>query len=129
MNQRVPTSLASYLIKTFNQDISKKTEKGITVNPIVSEIAAWYEKLRNAMDYREDEVILRATIERILKRRLVLGRDGDKIAGPLVRELIWARYFPDGSVPESIIGNVAKTIDLYLELRDSIFHNHPTVNE
>ena len=115
---------ASFLIKTFEGEVMASTSRGITVNPIISEIASWYERLRNAMDIREEEVILRAAIERILKRRLILGGNGKKIASPLIRELIWARYFPDGSVPEKLIEDVAKTIDLHLALREHVLLNN-----
>lgn len=114
--------LASGLVKSITTNTTNHTGRGIRVNPIVSEIATWYEKLRNAMDYREDEVILRAAIERILKRRLIFGGGGSSIAEPLIRELMWARYFPDGSIPESIIEEIAETINLYLELQKDVLH-------
>lgn len=112
--------LSNYLITELDKEVTRPYHKTISVNPVVSEVATWYEKIRNAMDYREEDVILRAAIERILKRRLLLGGSGRTIAEPLVRELIWARYFPDSSVPESIIDSVEKTIDLYLSLQDKI---------
>lgn len=122
----VPSQKASLLIDAFEaDDESVLGEKKITVNPVVAEVASWYERIRNAMDYRADEVILRAAIERILKRRiLLLGGDGKKIAEPLVRELIWARYFPDATVPEAILINVATSIDLHLRLREFILQKH-----
>lgn len=121
-----PSEKASLLIDAFETDEeSTGEEKKITVNPVVAEVASWYERIRNAMDYRADEVILRAAIERILKRRiLLLGGDGKKIAEPLVRELIWARYFPDATVPEAILINVATSIDLHLRLREQILKKH-----
>src|SRR5581483_2238047 len=91
------------------------------VNRVVAEVATWYERIRNAMDYRADEVILRAAIERILKRRvLLLKKTGRSIAEPLLRELIWARYFPDGAIPEAILSRVARSIDFYLALRKKL---------
>ncbi len=116
--------LADFLISTFDKDIKRFDDAVISVNPVVAEVAAWYEKLRNAMDYRDDELVLRSAIERILKRRFLLGGNGKTIAPPLVRELIWARYFPDSSVPESIVLQVEKTINLYLQLQDFIFVKH-----
>jgi hypothetical protein len=103
------------LFKFFIKDTAITNKQGITVNPIVSEIASWYEKLRNAMEYRQDEVILQSTITRILKRRVLLG--GKEIAAPLVRELVWARYLPDGSVTEETIKTAKEKISLYLNLK------------
>lgn len=123
----MPKSLSSVsrtLISAYDKDIDQNSDKTISVNPVVSELASWYEKFRTAMDYREDEVILRSAIERILKRRLLFGGDGQSIAPPLIRELIWARYFPDSTVAESIITKVSETIDLYLFFEKEINRKH-----
>lgn len=107
------------LIKFFTKDVEASHARGITVNPIVSEIASWYEKFRNAMEYRQDEVILQTTILRILKRRSLLGVQ-TQIAAPLVKELIWARYLQDGSVPETKIKEAEEKITLYINLKKYI---------
>ncbi len=112
--------LAEHLILQIEKAEEKSHHKKIVVNPLVSKFASLYEKLRNAMDYREGEVIMRAAIERILKRRIILGGNGKKVAEPLIRELVWARYFPDDSLSEAIVGTVEKKIDLYLQLRNSL---------
>ncbi len=113
--------LANLLISSFEkEEIKKQTKNGINVNRFVSELATWYEKFRNAMDYREEEVVRRAAIERILKRRLIFGGTGEKTAAPLMRELLWARYFPDASITEEDVKKVARTIDLYLSLREHL---------
>lgn len=118
------SSVMSLVVEHFEKDVEKNHERKITVNPFVSKVASAYEKLRNAMEYREDEVILRATIERILRRRLLLGGTAKSTAEPLIRELIWARYMPDNSVPESAIALVEDTIDLYLQLRLRVLEKH-----
>lgn len=124
MDSKDLNQFSEFLIKTFEKKSSIHSEKGMTVNPIVSELATWYEKFRNAIEYREEEVILRASIERVLKRRLLLGGSGKTVAGSLIRELIWARYFPDGSIEEHTIKKVEETIDLYLKLRHLVIQKH-----
>ncbi len=124
MDQKKVNQHSEFLIRTFEEEILKNSEKGITVSPIASELAAWYEKLRTAIENRDEEVILRAAIERIIKRRLLLGGDGKSVAMPLVRELVWARYFADGSIDEEKISEVEKTIDLYLKLRNEVLLKH-----
>lgn len=130
MEEKGLAEKARLLISAFEKgdkdfSIDNKQDKKITVNRVVSEVATWYERIRNAMDYRANEVILRAAIERILKRRiLILGGDGKSIAEPLVRELIWARYFPNESVPEAIIEKLASSIDLFRTLRQKILEKH-----
>ena len=112
------TPTASALIEAFAAKETLNYDQKITVNRFVSEIASWYERLRNAMDIRDDEIVLRAAIERILKRRSALGgKTGEKIAEPLVRELLWAKYFPDNSLSESTVQDVADIINIYLSLK------------
>ena len=117
--------LAKVLLDNFERPEPKRhEERKITVNPIVSKFASWYEKVRNAMEFREDEVILRATIERILKRRLLLGGNGKTTAEPLVKELLWARYLPENEAPYSVVEKIEEVVDLYLALRLKILAHH-----
>src|SRR6266436_2619100 len=104
---KISTKLTEHLVSAYDKVYKLSDDKTISVNPLVAELATWYEKLRTAMDYRADEVLLRSAIERILKRRLILGGSGKTVAAPLIRELVWARYFPDSSIPESIVNKVA----------------------
>lgn len=119
------STLAKYLIDSLEEKEHKHhDERRITVNPIVSKFASWYEKFRNAMQFNEDEVILRASIERILKRRLLLGGTGKTTAEPLVKELLWARYLPDGDIGASVVKHIEEVIDIYLELRLKVIAKH-----
>src|SRR3990167_4008747 len=116
--------ISEYLINHFDKEKAHSYDKMISVNPVVSEVASWYEKLRNAMDFRDDDAILRAAIERIIKRKLLLGGHPKNMAEPLVRELVWARYFPEGTVPESITDKVERTMTLFMHLQDKVNHKH-----
>lgn len=124
MDGKSLSPLSDALMTALEGSETQQETSKITVNALVSKLASWYEKIRNAMDYREEEVILRAAIERILKRRLILGGSGKTIAAPLVRELVWARYFPNNSLSESIIEKVRRQIDLHLDLRHKILAQH-----
>lgn len=112
--------LARLLVEKFENTEAITTDKKISVNILVSKVAYWYEKVRTAMDYGNEETLLRRAIERILKRRLFLDPDSKSLAEILVRELIWAGYFPDETVPESIINKVSDSIALYLKLKNSL---------
>jgi len=79
------SELANSLISVFDEEVPETRDRKISVNPVVSKVASIYEKVRNAMDYRDQEVILRAAIERILKRRTLFGGVAKTIAEPLVR--------------------------------------------
>lgn len=117
--------LARILVDSFTEEKSHHVEeRKLAVNPIVTKFASWYERLRNAMEFREDEVILRATIERILKRRLLLGGNGKSTAESLTKELLWARYLPDNQIGESKVRKVEESIDLHLALRLRVIDEH-----
>lgn len=89
----------------------------ITVHAAVSRFAVLYEKVRNAVDYRDDHLLRKAAIARILKRQLALEGDAKAAGIQLIRELIAARYLPNGVLPESLNDEVAVIIEKYLKLR------------
>lgn len=107
-------------LKAIKQKKSVDEYTKITVSQTVSFIALMYEKVRNAIEYREDHLIRRAAIERIMKRRLTLNPEGKNEAENIIRELLWARYFPNSSLGEDDIGEVQHIIDQYLSIRRKI---------
>lgn len=112
------------LITLFEKAKEKPIESANVVNPLVSELASWYEKFRNSIEYRDEEVILRASIERILKRRLALGGNGGTTAKPLLKELVWARYFPESMFTQETIEHISNIIDFYLNLKTEVVKLH-----
>ncbi len=118
------SKLSQSLIAAYTRRQQQSGGDTISVNPVVSELATWYEKFRTAMDYREDEVILRSAIERILKRRLLLTSEGERVAPLLLRELVWARYFPDATIAESTVIKVAHAINLYIKFESMLLSKH-----
>lgn len=91
----------------------KKTDT-IKVNFVISAAASVYETIRNAIEYREDHLLRRAAIYRILKRLLYLQNNSMDTAESLVRELIWARYLENETIPESKIKEISLIVDRYL---------------
>ena len=104
-------SLKQIKPKIRPDDLSK-----ITVSQTVTFFALAYEKIRNAMEYREDHQIRRAAIERIVKRLLMLNPSGHDMADGLIRELLWARYFDADSLGSKDIENTQRIIDKYIYL-------------
>lgn len=83
-------------IKSVKPKAKPDDISALSVSQTVSFFALVYERVRNAVEYRDDHLILRAAIERILKRRFSLNPDGRGEAENLLRELLWARYFDNG---------------------------------
>ena len=113
--EALTNSLSLIKSKARPDDISK-----LTVSQTVSFFGILYEKIRNAVEYREDHLIRRAAIERIIKRRLSLNPDGRGESENLLRELLWARYFDDGSLGGEDVKIIQEIIDKYLFLQKSI---------
>ena len=112
------------LIHIFEKAKEVPIESANAINPLVSELASWYEKFRNSIEYRDEEVILRASIERILKRRLALGGNGASTAKPLLKELVWARYFPESMYTEDTITSLENVINFYIHLKTEVVKSH-----
>ena len=85
---------------------AQKGEDVIVVANIASQLAHLYEKMRYSIDYKEEHLLRRNAIERILKRRLLQDFNKEDIAQSLVTELIRAGYIPNKALPERIIADV-----------------------
>lgn len=123
------SSFTEALLKGL-QNIRKKLKPNdlnkLTVSRTVSFFAFVYEKVRNAIEYREEQLILRAAIERILKRRLALNPDAKGEAENLLRELVWARYFESGNLGDKDIDDVQTIIDRYMTMRKALLTGRDT---
>lgn len=119
MNSSQLNNLSEVLISYYApQEHFENNGFGITVSPIVSKLAEWYENLRNSMEYRQEEVIFQNAVRRILARKILLKES--KIAESLVRELVWAKYIPEGEVTEDEIDEVQEIIALFLDLKKRV---------
>lgn len=92
----------------------------ISVSQTASLFALAYEKIRNAVEYRESHLIRKSAIDRILKRRLALNQEGKGEAENLIRELLWARYFPNESLGTEDIIRLQDIIDKYLYVKKTL---------
>ncbi len=92
----------------------------LTVSQTVSLLAFVYEKVRNAIEYLEEHLVRRAAIERILKRRLALNPAGNGEAENVLREIMWARYFPIGSLGEDDIAVIQSILNKYLSVKKTM---------
>lgn len=119
-NNIVLSKYTQALLDTFKT--AKKRSRpddisALSVSQTVSFFALVYEKVRNAVEYREDHLILRAAIERILRRRFSLNPDGHGEAENLLRELLWARYFDNGVLGADDNVIIQNLVNKYVLLR------------
>ncbi len=102
----------------WSRSLQTKEEGGtISVDEVASRVASFYERMRGVIDWREEHLLRKTAVERILKRRLFLKKNlnrDEKIAGPFIYELIRGGHFPNETIPESKIEEVQKLIDKYV---------------
>jgi len=105
---------------------SKEGVSTVHVDEVALRVASFYEKIRQIVDWKEEHLMKRAAIIRKLKRRFLdwelngLSVE-NKIAEPLVLELIRGGHFPNDKIEESKIAEVQKIINKYI----FIFKNSP----
>ncbi len=91
----------------------------IHVDEVASAVAAFYEKIRGVVDWREEHLMRRAAIERMLKRRLLLTKESQEVTEPLILELIRSGHFPNDKIPEIAISQVKKVIEKYVYILEN----------
>ena len=124
------TVLSSYTnallrsLTLIKKEIKPPDTTFITVSHTVSFFAILYEKVRNAVEFREEHLIRRAAIERIIKRRLLLNPDGHGEGENLARELLWARYLAPSSITEKEVLFMQTIINQLIALKKIIGDRH-----
>ena len=109
-------------IKKNKDDKLSGAESRITVSTMVSRLAFFYEKIRNAVDYEDDHLLRKNAIKRIFKRQVVIeglikGTESKEMAIHLLTELIQAGYLENDTVPEKKIYEVAEILEKYIKLK------------
>lgn len=84
-----------------------------------------YEQLRNAANYTQQHLLLRAAIERYLKRAVYLpDKTAPKIAEDLIVELTQARYLKNDSIPVSALGSINDLVAQYARFYTALTTQH-----
>ena len=113
---------------------NKKSSNPIYVDEIASKVAKFYETVRRIVDWKEEHLIRRAAIERVLKRRFVSKVYGISIipdvkpadaAEPFILELIRSGYFPNGKIGKEKIFEIQSCLEKYLY----ILNNAVVIND
>lgn len=96
----------------------------VHVSNVVSGAAAFYERLRYSLDYREEHLLRRHALERMLLRHYSSARTFEGIGSGILAELVQARYLPNDAIPESIIPQVQRILDRYDAALEAVVLSH-----
>ncbi|PIZ57360.1 hypothetical protein COY23_01435 [bacterium (Candidatus Torokbacteria) CG_4_10_14_0_2_um_filter_35_8] len=105
--------------------MKRKKEEGakLHVNEVASRMAIFYERIRNIIDWKEEHLMKRIAIKRILARRLLIDQNNKNLAEPFVLDLIRGGHFPNNKIPKYKIPLIQKVIDKYTY----ILKHHPSL--
>lgn len=101
--------------KDGNETVSEHEPK-IVVSDVASRLAFFYEKVRNTVDYKDEHLLRKNSIKRILKRILMIENRKRDWGRFLIKELIRARYLPNRMIPELKAAEIDVMIQNYIDL-------------
>ena len=112
----IPTKALISAFKQAKESDSKKkgNGNGYRISRAVSAVAFWYEKLRTAMEYREEYLLRRSAIQRILARKLIGSHATQELFERLLKELIWARYLTTENIDDATRAKALHVLSLYI---------------
>ena len=97
----------------------------------LGQIAYWYEKVRMAVDYREDHLLRRAASRRILKRLFLIEGRKKEVADHLLKELILGGYIKKIDLNEAKFIKINNALNKYafaISLSHSTILTNPESN-
>lgn len=94
----------------------------IHVSGVAGTLYFAYEQLRNIAEYTEQHLILRATIERFLKRHMQFTDHPRKLGFELVEELTQERYLNNNTVTQETVDLIDAYVEYYIKLQQTL-HN------
>ncbi len=119
-SEKINELLAS--LQLYQDEINRPAERPIHVSEITSLPAFAYEKLRNIVDYKEENLLRKNAIRRFLKRKFLLPQFNptSSLGADLLRELVLSRYLPNDEIDEALIPDLNNIIKKYYTLFNKI---------
>lgn len=105
------------------------TEEKVHVAGVAAGLYAAYEKLRNAAEYNEQHLLLRAAIERFLRRNMLFRGHTAGLGYELVVELTEAGYLQNDSIGISKSKHIDEFINQYSALAKTVESTHRVTHE
>lgn len=103
----------------------KPGENTISVDEVAARVASFYEKIRGVVDWREEHLLRKTAIERILKRRILMGKHSEDFAERFLQELVRGGHFPNNRIPISKIDEIQAIVTKYVFISE---HHHSSPN-
>jgi len=116
-------------LKVFQEETAKfeeiseeKKEEKIETEEASESIALFYEKIRRLIEYKDDHLIKRSAIQRILKRNLIIEWRQSDFTGQFINELVMAGYLNREQAGDEAKSEVARIIGKYQALFKNLYN-------
>jgi len=124
LSSNVERFLGSY-VRALKSGREPENAAKIHVSTVVGALSYIYERFRNIIDYKEEHLLRKNAILRILKRRIYPGAEADEIARPLIYELIRGGYLKNDTVPETKVLRVNELLSKYFYFLEQVSQLKP----
>lgn len=116
----LPKELREVLDLVKNEQGAEIKEEKIHATSIGGVTSFVYEKIRNVVEYRDQNLFRKNAVKRYLIRNIQFGENKPKIGEGLVIELIKTRYLLNDSLSTSKVETIDRIIDDYSKLGQAI---------
>jgi len=114
------TKLLIERINKIGQQPEANDSEYVDVSRTVSFFAIAYEKVRNIIEFKDEHIVRRNAINRIIGRRLAFNTNLTDEALSLAKEIAWAGYYKKDKIPEKLIEKLGNVINWYIALRNQL---------
>jgi hypothetical protein len=121
--EKIPTTplFTSFLKNLEVADHIQNSKKNIHVNELTGNIYFFYEKIRNAVEYREQHLFRRSAIERLISRKVFINEDAlHGLGEQILKELINTRYLGNDTIPTSMADEINTILSKYHSIYKSL---------
>ena len=102
----------NFAIEKAKKEAEKETKEA-EVEEAGDSMAKLYEKVRNMIEYKDDHLIKRTAIERILKRNLIIEFRQQNFSEQFLNELVMAGYLKKNETDKKLQERIKNTIAKY----------------
>ena len=95
------------------EKVQEDKEKEEEIEETGESMALFYEKVRNLIEYKDDHLIKRNAIERILKRNLLIELRRENFTEQFLQELAMSGYLERGKISDNVKSRVKKILAKY----------------
>jgi hypothetical protein len=104
-----------YILRQKEED-ARETGSVISVDAVVVRVASFYEKIRGIVDWREEHLLRKTAIERIVRRRFAFSGFNDTFAENFASELVRGGHLPNNKVSFAKVDEIQAILQKYVSI-------------